>query len=215
MRNQVLAADNIRALLFSLIEDEITNQLSSCLLTKKDRFGDSPGFDAVIASFNIYFPISLKREELEQFDDLKVAVDFVMEKIKSAYAVKLDVEGSDFLSNMEQYIILSAIDHNWQDHLTEIEELRRSVGLRGYGQKDPLSEYKHEAFNFFELLLSQIRREICSKIFRIASSHHSLGMMIEHLIRDKNLLMESGENDEGDKENDDNLINLSFDHDDE
>ncbi|MDR1590994.1 MAG: preprotein translocase subunit SecA, partial [Puniceicoccales bacterium] len=52
MRNQVLAAENIRALLFSLIEDEITAQLSACLLTKKDRFGDSPGFDGVISSFN-------------------------------------------------------------------------------------------------------------------------------------------------------------------
>ncbi|MDR1907037.1 MAG: preprotein translocase subunit SecA [Puniceicoccales bacterium] len=212
MRNQVLAAENIRALLFSLIEDEITAQLSSCLLTKKDRFGDSPGVDAVISSFNIYFPISLKREDLEKFDEPKGAVEFVMEKIKSAYAVKINVEDSDLLGDMEQYIILNAIDHNWQDHLTEMEELRRSVGLRGYGQKDPLNEYKHEAFSFFELLLSQIRREICSKMFRIASSNRSLGLMIEHLMQDDNLLGgKRGKN----KKNGDNVMNLSFDHSDE
>ncbi|MDR0418414.1 MAG: preprotein translocase subunit SecA [Puniceicoccales bacterium] len=212
MRNQVLAAENIRDLLFSLIEDEITAQLSTCLLTKKDRFGDSPGLDAIISSLNIYFPISLKREDLEQFDDLKVAVNFIMEKIKSAYIVKIDVEGSDFLCELEQTVILSSIDHNWQDHLTEMEELRRSVGLRGYGQKDPLNEYKHEAFNFFELLLSQIRREVCTKAFRIASSNHSLDLMIEHLMEDKNLL--GGERRKNKKDGD-NVMNLSFDHSDE
>jgi preprotein translocase subunit SecA len=212
MRNQVLAAENIRTLLFSLIEDEITAQLSACLLTKKDRFGDNPGFDGIISSFNIYFPISLKREDFEQFDDPKAAADFVMEKIRSAYNVKVDVEGSEFLGEMEQYIILNAIDHNWQDHLTEMEELRRSVGLRGYGQKDPLNEYKHEAFNFFEVLLSQIRRELCSKVFRMASSNHSLGLMIEHLMEDENLL---GGKRRKNKKNSDNVMNLTFDHSDE
>ncbi|MDR2371780.1 MAG: preprotein translocase subunit SecA [Puniceicoccales bacterium] len=214
MRNQVLAAEDIRTLLFSLIEDEITAQLSACLLTKKDHFGDSPGFDGVISSFNIYFPIALKREDLEQFDNPNVAANFVMEKIRSAYAVKVDVEGSDFLGEMEQYIILSAIDHNWQDHLTEMEELRRSVGLRGYGQKDPLNEYKHEAFSFFEMLLSQIRREVCSKVFRMASSNHSLGLMIEHLLGDENLLGGGGGRKKN-KKNGDNRMNLTFDHSDE
>jgi preprotein translocase subunit SecA len=216
MRNQVLAAENVRELLFSLIEEEVTAQLSACLLSPKDRFGDTPGFDAVISSFNIYFPISLKREDFETFNGAKEAVNFVMEKIRSAYAVKLDVEGSDLLGDMEQYIILNAIDHNWQDHLTEMEELRRSVGLRGYGQKDPLNEYKHEAFSFFEMLLSQIRREVCSKVFRIASSNQSLGLMIEHLLKDKNLLGEDSEEKSDDNDdNDDNVMNLSFDHDDE
>ncbi|MDR3317312.1 MAG: preprotein translocase subunit SecA [Puniceicoccales bacterium] len=215
MRNQILAADNIRALLFSLIEDEVYAQLASCLLGNKDRFGDSPNFDSVISSFNIYFPIALKREDLEQFDDVQEATNFVIEKIKSAYSIKLDVEDSDFLGDMEQYVMLNAIDHNWQDHLTEMEELRRSVGLRGYGQKDPLNEYKHEAFSFFETLISQIRREICSKIFRIASSDHSLGLMIENLLEDEDLLGREEKNSRGHKKNDDKLINLSFDHDDE
>ncbi|MDR2812939.1 MAG: preprotein translocase subunit SecA [Puniceicoccales bacterium] len=212
MRNQVLAAEDIRALLFAMIEDEITAQFSACLLTKKDHFGDNPGFDLVISSFNIYFPIALKREDLEPFDDVKAAVNFVMEKIRSAYAVKINVEESDFLSEMEQYVMLSSIDHNWQDHLTEMEELRRSVGLRGYGQKDPLDEYKHEAFSFFEILLSQIRRSICSKIFRMASSNHSLGLMVEHLMEDENLL---GGKLRKNKKDGDNIMNLSFDHSDE
>jgi preprotein translocase subunit SecA len=211
MRNQVLAAENTRALLFSLIEDEVFAQLASCILGKKDHFGDSPNFDSVVSSFNIYFPIALKREDLEGFDDAKAAADFVMEKVKSAYSVKLGVEG-DLLGEMEQYAILSAIDHNWQDHLTEMEELRRSVGLRGYGQKDPLSEYKHEAFNFFETLIAQIRRELCTKVFRIASSDRSLSLMIGHLLDDEKFL---GRKRKKGKKNDDKLMNLSFNHSDE
>ena len=72
------------------------------------------------------------------------------------------IEGKEALVGLERYIILRSIDRRWQDHLTEMEELRRSVNLRGYGQKDPLSEYKSEAFGFFEELMGNVRTEICN-----------------------------------------------------
>ncbi|MDR2807277.1 MAG: preprotein translocase subunit SecA [Puniceicoccales bacterium] len=213
MRNRVLAAENIRELLFSLIEEEVTSQLAQCLSLKKDHFNDSSVLESAINTFNIYFPIALKRDEVENLVSLQNATNFVMEKIRSAYAVKLEVEGSDLLSHMEQYIMLNAIDRYWQDHLTEMEELRRSVGLRGYGQKDPLSEYKHEAFNFFEILVAQIRREVCSKIFRIASSNRSLNFMLNRLLShdEASAVMKSLKT----EENNENIINLSFDQSDE
>ena len=62
-----------------------------------------------------------------------------------------------------------------------MEELRRSVGLRGYGQKDPLNEYKSEAFNYFESLIGKIRNDVCIGIFRSASSIEVLQSMIERL----------------------------------
>ena len=66
--------------------------------------------------------------------------------------------------------ILSAIDKLWQEHLYEMDSLRYSIGLRAHGQRDPLIEYKAEAFKIFDELMVNIKTEICHNIFRSASS---------------------------------------------
>jgi preprotein translocase subunit SecA len=67
---------------------------------------------------------------------------------------------------LERYIVISAIDHHWQEHLTELEDLRKHIGLRGYGQKDPLVEYKNEAYSCFSELMDNVRLQICTNLFR-------------------------------------------------
>jgi preprotein translocase subunit SecA len=71
---------------------------------------------------------------------------------------------------VERYTILSAIDRLWQEHLYEMDSLRYSIGLRGYGQRDPLIEYKAEAYKIFDELMVSVKTEICHNIFRSASS---------------------------------------------
>lgn len=84
---------------------------------------------------------------------------------------------------LERYVLMRGVDRNWQQHLTEMEELRRSVGLRGYGQKDPLMEYKSEAYKFFEELMDSIRRDICTGLFRSASNIKAFENMLANLAR--------------------------------
>ena len=71
---------------------------------------------------------------------------------------------------MERYTILQAIDKLWQEHLYEMDSLRYSIGLRGHGQRDPLLEYKAEAFKIFDELMVNVKTEICHNVFRSASS---------------------------------------------
>ena len=71
---------------------------------------------------------------------------------------------------LERQIVLDAIDSRWQDHLRSMDELRGSIGLRAYAQKDPLVEYKREAFRLFEQLMNDIDQQIIGKIFRSATS---------------------------------------------
>ena len=87
------------------------------------------------------------------------------------------------LGALERYVIINAIDHHWQEHLTEMEELRRSIGLRSYGQKDPLVEYKGEAYKFFEELMQNVRLQICTGLFRSASNLQSFENMLALLSR--------------------------------
>jgi preprotein translocase subunit SecA len=93
------------------------------------------------------------------------------------------VEIPEALGSLERYVVINAIDHHWQEHLTEMEELRRSIGLRSYGQKDPLVEYKGEAYKYFEELMNNVRLQICTGLFRSATNLESFENMLALLSR--------------------------------
>jgi preprotein translocase subunit SecA len=80
------------------------------------------------------------------------------------------MEGPELLERVERLVLLHAIDRHWQVHLTEMDDLRHSVGLRSYAQKNPLYEYKAEAFTQFESLMRAVRRDVAYALFRSASS---------------------------------------------
>jgi preprotein translocase subunit SecA len=108
------------------------------------------------------------------FDGLSAAqfavVNFISERVRHAYDIKISFENPDALKEVERFTILSAIDRLWQEHLYEMDSLRYSIGLRGYGQRDPLVEYKAEAFKMFDELMVNVKTQICNNIFRSASS---------------------------------------------
>jgi preprotein translocase subunit SecA len=101
--------------------------------------------------------------------------------------LKESVEDPAALGGLERYIVINAIDHHWQEHLTEMEELRRSIGLRSYGQKDPLVEYKSEGFRFFEELMNNVRLQICTSLFRSATNRDAFENLFAILSRSAQL----------------------------
>ena len=71
---------------------------------------------------------------------------------------------SDSINTLEKMVLLKIIDDKWKDHINNLEQLRQTIGLRGYGQRDPLNEYKNEAFGLFEDLLSGLKVDV-TKVF--------------------------------------------------
>jgi preprotein translocase subunit SecA len=96
--------------------------------------------------------------------------NFISDSIRKAYDLKISFEEPEKLATVERYTILSAIDKLWQEHLYEMDSLRQSIGLRAHGQRDPLIEYKSEAFKIFDELMVNVKTEICHNVFRSASS---------------------------------------------
>jgi preprotein translocase subunit SecA len=96
--------------------------------------------------------------------------NFISDSIRKAYELKVSFEEPEKLATVERFTILTAIDRLWQEHLYEMDSLRYSIGLRAHGQRDPLIEYKAEAFKIFDELMVNIKSEICHNIFRSASS---------------------------------------------
>jgi preprotein translocase subunit SecA len=181
IRNAAIHAERSKDIIFEQVEEEIENRLALA------GFGEKGGSNAAaVESFvgwaNTHFPIGLRVEELAG-EDVVALKAMVLERIRKAYAMKESAEIPEALGSLERYVVINAIDHHWQEHLTEMEELRRSIGLRSYGQKDPLVEYKSEAYHFFEELMTNVRIQICTGLFRSASNLSSFENMLSILAR--------------------------------
>jgi preprotein translocase subunit SecA len=104
----------------------------------------------------------------EQFESLGIEgiKGKILEASKDFYLKKEEMISSELMARLERYATLSVIDHKWKEHLREMDDLKEGIGLRAYGQKDPLVEYKGEAFKLFVTLLQQIRDEVVSFCFK-------------------------------------------------
>ena len=181
IRNGAIHADRSKEIIFDQVREELLSRLEVAGIGAKGEPVQSL-VENLVGWINSHFPISLKLEEIAG-SELEPLADMILERIKAAYAVKESVEVPEALGSLERYVVINAIDHHWQEHLTEMEELRRSIGLRSYGQKDPLVEYKGEAYRFFEELMNNVRLQICTGLFRSASNLASFENMLSLLSR--------------------------------
>jgi preprotein translocase subunit SecA len=89
------------------------------------------------------------------------------QRIVRAYAEREQSMGSDLMRHLERMVFLQMIDSKWKDHLYAMDNLREGIGLRAYGQRDPLIEYKREAFDMFSQMISSIEKEAVELIFKL------------------------------------------------
>jgi len=112
--------------------------------------------DAIFTRFGVDFlaegvnPESLNRQELG---------DAIFEKLKERYEAKEQLIGPDAMRHHERMIMLSVLDSLWKDHLLSMDHLKEGIGLRGYGQHDPLVEYKRESFDMFEAMMKRFQED--------------------------------------------------------
>tara|TARA_R110000868_G_scaffold53744_5_gene168585 strand:+ start:22649 stop:25516 length:2868 start_codon:yes stop_codon:yes gene_type:complete len=94
-------------------------------------------------------------------------VERVTEAADRAYAEKVANGGPDLMRRIEKSFLLQAIDQNWRDHLQNLDAMRSMIGLRSYAQRDPLNEFKTEAFSLFELMMDKLRGEVTKQLMLI------------------------------------------------
>lgn len=105
--------------------------------------------------------------QLEQFPTSDAKTAFLQGLAKDLYENREKQLGSALMQQVEKFVVLSVVDTFWMDHLAAVDNLRQGIGLRGYGQRDPLVEYKNEAFKMFEQLVNGIDGEIVRRIYRV------------------------------------------------
>jgi len=181
IRNAAIHAERAKDIIFEQVEEELLTRLELAGFSNRSAV-TSAATEGLVGWCNTHFPIALKQEDLagKSADELSKSIT---ERVRAAYGIKESVEVPEALASIERYVIINAIDHHWQEHLTEMEELRRSIGLRSYGQKDPLVEYKGEAYKYFEELMQNVRLQICTGLFRSASNLQVFENMLAMLSR--------------------------------
>ena len=115
------------------------------------------------------FGASFKKEEFEQLKnkDEKFLKDEILKKFNTKRKERSDFLGEEKSKEIEKRIFLQIIDQNWKMHIQYLEQLRQVIGLRSYGQRDPLIEYKKESFNLFEELLNKLKIQFIGLLLNI------------------------------------------------
>jgi len=125
--------------------------------------------EGLVGQLGAVFPLPPFSElALDEFGETKeAAVERLMEYADAAYKAKEAEMTEPMMRKIEQFVVLKTIDSKWISYLTEMEHFKEGIGLRAFGQKDPLVEYKNEAFQAFQELLNGIQFDIASTVFRV------------------------------------------------
>ncbi len=198
MRKEVLARDNLREMVFSLLGDVARNigqEFFPNGKLKRDEVGqaklDLAEFKTAIATTLQFMP-ELEEKDIQPFNHLGVE-NLVLKLADERYTQKEGNYGAEMMRHLEKMILLTTIDQLWKDHLLAMDHLRDGVGLQGYGQKDPIIVYKKEAFRFFGMMMDAITVDVVRKLFAVEVAANEEPEAIEaELIREEEALLDSG-----------------------
>ena len=172
LRNRALKAVDSRETILNIVEEEIEARLD-IVFPEADGDADRRAADTFVHWFVTTFHMRIDLEDILARTKAQVIL-LATDRVRALQASREEHESPEVLQYLERNVLLRAIDRNWQNQLTEMEDLRRGVSLRSYAQKDPLNEYKAEAFKAFERLMQQLRTDTGAGLFRTASSMEAL-----------------------------------------
>lgn len=165
-RNDAINVEDPRPLIYEVIDEVIPQRVEGFIPPNEEG-----NVDGLLTWANTTFPMGLTKENFPIKDKTAAEVaPMLVDKIKLSYERKCAHEEPDSIRFLERHIMLNAIDRLWQEHLYGMDSLREAVYLRAYGQKDPLIEFKTEAYDMFTELMGNIKGEILHNLFRSTSN---------------------------------------------
>ncbi|HET7559711.1 MAG TPA: preprotein translocase subunit SecA [Limnochordia bacterium] len=166
-RRRVLTGENIRESILQMISREVS-QLVAAHCPEKS-YPEDWDLAAIAEQFGaiVNHRVSVEAAELDEARRPEEIESLLQEKARSAYEAREAQIGDAVLHEIERFILLQLIDQKWMDHLRSMDDLRDGIGLRAYGQKDPVQEYKFEAYEMFTAMTDSIQSDAVRNLFRI------------------------------------------------
>ena len=197
LRRDILNNENHREMLLEMA-DELVNEVLNDIASEKiyPEEWDIQALDEYMMR-QFLVPIKKQEEALEIGSSLSLPLEncdreklhnAIMESVQSCYAIKEEGIDPNMMRQLEKMIMLQVIDNLWKDHLLGMDHLKDGVGLRGYAQKNPLTEYKKEGFEMFSKMMHQIREGVTEYLFKVqieegsefSAEQSQSGKMVEH-----------------------------------
>jgi preprotein translocase subunit SecA len=165
-RKQLLEGEEIRDVIDGMIEEVLEETIG--LYVNEEAYPENWDMVGLAEAMKRQFDVEVTWRK-EEIDGLTPALvkDDLLARIKAAYQKKEEQVGSDMMRYLERMLMLQVVDSQWKDHLLAMDHLKEGIGLRGYGQKDPLIEYKREGFEMFEAMEARIARDTLTFLMKV------------------------------------------------
>jgi preprotein translocase subunit SecA len=166
-RKEIMNSDDVSDQIADFREDVVENLVTRHIPEKAyaEQWDAAGLHDEVAKIFGVELPV------LDWTKEEGIADEEVRERILKAVDARSAERATNFGIEVTRYvekaILLQTLDTNWREHIVNLDHLRQYVGLRGYGQRDPLNEYKSEAFELFEALLSKLRTDVTEQLMHV------------------------------------------------
>jgi preprotein translocase subunit SecA len=155
--------------------------------------------DAIQRQYGIH--MALTPENVTGFDR-EAFLEHVQTRLQEHYTAKVQTIGVEQHSALERWVMLQVIDKHWKDHLLAMDYLKEGIGLRGYGQKNPLNEYKREAYEMFVGMTERIKAEVLELLFKIELTHADEELTLQSRRREQHIIEHRGMLSEGQEDAD-------------
>ncbi len=165
-RRMVLESKDVKKHILDMIKDTIESVLKGYV--NKEIYPEEWDWQGLKEHFNQIFSISLTipKKETPKFTIPKLQDILTIEAFK-VYELREREFTQPLMREIERMIVLRVVDREWKDHLRRLDELKQGIGLRAYGQKDPLMEYHFEAYNMFRDMVNSIKEEVVKFIYKV------------------------------------------------
>ena len=168
LRNKALLSDSIKSSINEFIDDFIYD-LFEPLDIKNIKDWDWP---ALNQELNAHLLIEVNQSDFEGKSNKEEILNTILDKALEYYNKKEEIIPEELLRKLEKFVVLRTIDEKWRNHLLGMDQLREGIGLRAFGQKNPLIEYKAEAYNFFQDLMASLRASIVQRVYHAQISEN-------------------------------------------
>ncbi|MGW8195118.1 MAG: SEC-C metal-binding domain-containing protein, partial [Desulforhopalus sp.] len=165
-RRDLLAGEDVSGVVQDMMEDLVEDVAREFCQDRLDSSEwDWQGFNTRMEELFHHKP-NWQEDELEGLK-LETFREKIQEFVTQAYSLQDEVNGPETQRQIEKLILLQIIDSHWKDHLLSMDHLKEGIGLRGYGQKNPLNEYKREGFDLFGQMIETVKSQVVSSLMRV------------------------------------------------
>ncbi len=164
-RKTVLLSNDIKNIILDMVEDTVSSMVQR--YTSKDVYPEEWNLLALKDHFYETFGMALNFDKDIVNLTIEILQEDLLERAREGYQMKEKELGPPLMRQIEKMILLRIVDREWKDHLKRLDDLKQGIGLRAYGQKDPLIEYHFEAHNMFQNMIENIKEDGIKFIYRV------------------------------------------------